>query len=55
MENGWNVLVGPNKEKIVRMANDFEPKGVQGNVFGNGKASEKICQGELNEFDIAYR
>lgn len=44
VEDGWNVLVGANKEKIVRMANDFEPKGVQRDVFGDGKASEKIAE-----------
>jgi UDP-N-acetylglucosamine 2-epimerase (non-hydrolysing) len=27
IEDGWNVLVGASKEKIVKMANDFEPKG----------------------------
>jgi UDP-N-acetylglucosamine 2-epimerase (non-hydrolysing) len=25
VEDGGNVLVGANKEKIVKMANDFEP------------------------------
>ena len=40
-------MVGANKEKIVRMANDFEPKGDQRDVFGDGKSSEKI--GEIIE------
>ena len=26
VEEGWNVLSGANKERIVKMANDFEPK-----------------------------
>ena len=26
VEDGWNVLVGSEKEKIIRMAKDFEPK-----------------------------
>lgn len=42
VEDGWNVLVGANKEKIVKMSNKFEPKEKQRNVFGEGNASEKI-------------
>ena len=42
VEDGWNVLVGANKEKTVKMVNDFEPKGEQRDVFGCGDASEKI-------------
>ena len=41
-EDGWNVLVGASKEKIVKSANDFEPEGEQRDVFGCGDASEKI-------------
>jgi UDP-N-acetylglucosamine 2-epimerase (non-hydrolysing) len=44
IEDGWNVLVGASKEKIVEMANDFEPEGEQRNVFGNGDASKKIVE-----------
>ena len=44
IEDSWNVLVGADKEKIIKMANDFEPKGEQRNVFGNGNASEKIVE-----------
>lgn|GEM_PF-6002115 len=33
---------GSTEEKIVRMANDFEPEGGQRDVFGSGDASEKI-------------
>ena len=39
--DGWNVLVGTNKEIIVKMVNDFEPKIDQRHVFGK-KASKKI-------------
>lgn len=42
MEDGWNVLAGANKEKIVKMANDFEPEGEQRKVFGDGDASTGI-------------
>ena len=44
VEDGGNVLVGANKEKIVKMINEFNPKGKQRNVFGVGDASEKIAK-----------
>jgi len=44
VEEGWNVLVGTESEKIVEMANDFEPKGKQRDVFGSGDASERITK-----------
>lgn len=44
VEDGWNVLTGAEKEKIVKMANDFEPKGEQRDVFGSGDASERITK-----------
>lgn len=42
IEDGWNVLVGVDKEKIVEMVNNFVPKGEQRDVFGKGDASERI-------------
>ena len=42
VEDGWNALVGANKEKIVKMAMEFEPEGVQRNIFGEGYASKRI-------------
>ena len=42
VEDGWNVLTGASKEKIVKMANDFEPANDQRDVFGSGDASAKI-------------
>ena len=50
IEDGWNVLVGAYEEKIVRMADDFEPKGEQRDVFGSGDASKKIVEG-IKEHD----
>jgi len=35
VEDGWNLLVGAESEKIVGMANDFEPEGEQRDVFGS--------------------
>ena len=42
VEDGWNILVGADKDKIIKMASDFKPEGEQRNVFGDGKASEEI-------------
>jgi len=50
VEDGWNVLAGVDKEKIVKMVNGFEPARKQRDVFGNGCASERIGEiigGEL--------
>jgi UDP-N-acetylglucosamine 2-epimerase len=44
VEDGWNVLVGCDKEEIVGMAIDFEPEGEQRYVFGSGDASERITK-----------
>jgi UDP-N-acetylglucosamine 2-epimerase (non-hydrolysing) len=44
VKDGWNVLVGAYEEKIVKMVNNFETKGERRNVFGEGKASEKIMK-----------
>ena len=42
VEDGWNVLVGVDKERIGKMVNEFEPNKNQREVFGDGNASEKI-------------
>ena len=44
VEDGWNLLVGAESEKIVGMANDFEPEGEQRDVFGSGDASGRIVK-----------
>jgi len=44
VEDGWNILVGTNKEKIIESINDFTPKKKTRNVFGNGKACNKIVR-----------
>ena len=36
------MLVGANGGAIIKMANDFEPKGEQRDVFGDGKAGERV-------------
>ena len=49
VEDGWNVLIGADEEKIVKGANEFEPDNKQRNVFGEGNASKGIVKiiGEL--------
>lgn len=44
VEDEWNVLAGSDKEKVIEMANDFEPEGEQRNIFGEWDASEKIIK-----------
>ena len=42
IEDGWNVLVGSDTEKIINMARNFEPKSEQREDFGNGEACKNI-------------
>ncbi|NPE28452.1 UDP-N-acetylglucosamine 2-epimerase (non-hydrolyzing) [Methanococcoides sp. SA1] len=43
VEDGWNVLVGSNKDKIVEIVNEFKPSFERyRNRFGNGDASKNI-------------
>ncbi len=45
VDDGWNILVGADKEKISRAIREFEPKShVYAHKFGDGKASEKIVK-----------
>ncbi len=44
VEDGWNVLVGVNRERIVRMMGEFEPDGKQRNMFGDGNASGRLVK-----------
>jgi len=44
VEDGWNVLVGASREKIVEVVNKFEAKGKQRNIFGEERASEKVVE-----------
>ena len=43
VDNGWNILVGTNREKIIQAVRGFEPHGEPPGVFGQG-ASEKISR-----------
>lgn len=42
VENGWNIVVGTDKKKILDAITSFIPKEEQKDIFGDGKASEKI-------------
>jgi len=44
IEDGWNVLVGTNKDKIKDAICNFAPKGKQRDLFGTGDASTKIVK-----------
>jgi UDP-N-acetylglucosamine 2-epimerase len=44
VENGWNQLVGADKNAIVKAACNFEPTGCQKDVFGTGCASRNIIK-----------
>ena len=42
VKDGWNTLVGTNKEKIIDSIKNFNPSGEQKNYFGNGTGSKQI-------------
>ena len=49
IEDGWNVLVGADKEKIIDAVAKFNPSKEQSNHFGIGEASKNI-KGIIDEF-----
>ena len=44
VQNGWNTIVGTDKEKILSAIMNFVPNREQENIFGDGKAGEKILK-----------
>ncbi|HEX7455996.1 MAG TPA: UDP-N-acetylglucosamine 2-epimerase, partial [Candidatus Nanoarchaeia archaeon] len=44
VKDGWNKLVGADKEQIIRAIKYFLPKRPQHNYFGSGDASDKIIK-----------
>lgn len=44
IKEGWNVLVGTNKEKILEKIKNFNPSNDQKEIFGDGNASKKIIE-----------
>jgi len=49
VEDGWNVLVGAEKDRIIQAACEFEPLSEQRDVFGSGDASQRMIQKILCE------
>lgn len=45
---GWNVLVGPNSEKIIEAIQSFTPSGERSALYGDGSAAQK-CVDLLSE------
>lgn len=54
LEDGWNVLVGADRERIVKAVNGFEPQSKQRDVFGSGDASGRIRE-IINGFSEKYK
>jgi UDP-GlcNAc3NAcA epimerase len=44
VENGWNIIAGTDKAKILEGIVNFMPNKAQANIFGDGHAAEKILQ-----------
>ncbi len=44
VQDGWNVLAGVDKKRIVELAENFTPDNKQRNIFGDGKSAEKIIE-----------
>lgn len=42
IENGWNVLVGADKDRILDALNNFVPDKPRKDFFGDGKAADRI-------------
>jgi UDP-GlcNAc3NAcA epimerase len=44
VENGWNVIVGSDSNKIMNALESFNPTGTPASAFGNGDSSSIITQ-----------
>lgn len=44
VDDGWNILVGTDKEKIVEAIENFNPTCKQRDIFGLGTSAISICQ-----------
>lgn len=44
VEDGWNVLVGADKQEILDAIADFAPRGTKQRSFGDGHAAERIVE-----------
>jgi UDP-N-acetylglucosamine 2-epimerase (non-hydrolysing) len=48
VEDGWNILVSLDKDKIIEAIKYFEPSETQRDMFGDGKAAQKIVKALAN-------
>jgi UDP-GlcNAc3NAcA epimerase len=44
VENGFNLLVGSDGNKIINAANNFKSVSIDSGLYGDGQASKKICE-----------
>ncbi|MFQ5883874.1 MAG: UDP-N-acetylglucosamine 2-epimerase, partial [Thermoplasmata archaeon] len=44
VEDGWNILVGADKNRILDAMRTFDPRGERRESYGDGKASERISE-----------
>jgi UDP-N-acetylglucosamine 2-epimerase len=44
VEDGWNVLAGADRKRIVELARSFEPRSGKRDVFGTGDASVRTAE-----------
>ena len=44
VEAGWNAVVGADREKIVNAISCFKPNNFRSELYGDGRAAEKIIQ-----------
>jgi len=44
VEDGWNTLTGSDGKKIIWAVNHFQPEHKQREIFGDGKAADKIIK-----------
>lgn len=49
--NGWNVIAGADKDKILSSITSFVPEKEQESIFGDGKAADKIVDTITKEFN----
>lgn len=55
VKDGWNILVGINKEKIIKAIRNFNPKGKQHKYFGKGDTAKKIIKMLRNDLHFIAR
>ena len=44
VKDGWNILAGNDKEKIIKAIKEFSPKKTQHKHFGIGKTTRRIVK-----------